>query len=63
MKPNPECPLCCGDHDAAIHDATVSVHAYLRERVLAAIERPPAGKSRRPGRGGVKDLEFAREVE
>jgi hypothetical protein len=29
----PECPICSGLHDEEIHDATLSIHNWLRHEI------------------------------
>lgn len=33
-----ECDVCLGEHDEAIHDATVNVHAWFRGEVTKYFE-------------------------
>ena len=36
-----ECKVCMIKHDIEVHRATVSVHRWLRLRLLRALEPPP----------------------
>ena len=35
------CKVCLMEHDSEIHDATLRLHEWLRERVKRIIEEPP----------------------
>jgi len=38
------CKVCLAEHDPEIHDATLRLHEWLRQRVKQSIEEPaPAG--------------------
>jgi len=40
------CKVCLVEHDAEIHDATLRLHEWLRERVKQSIDEPePANSS------------------
>jgi hypothetical protein len=36
------CKVCLVEHDSEIHDATLRLHEWLRERVKQSIEEPLA---------------------
>ena len=36
------CKVCLLEHDPEIHDATLRLHQWMRERVKESIEEPPA---------------------
>lgn len=42
------CPVCFGEHQEDIHEASLSVHAYLRERMERLLAPPPARDPRKP---------------
>jgi hypothetical protein len=39
------CKVCLMEHDSEIHDATVRLHEWLRERVKQSIEEPQAAEA------------------
>ncbi len=34
------CKICLVEHDEAIHEATLSLHEWLRERIQRSLEEP-----------------------
>ena len=37
----PECPVCLGVHDPEIHDATITIHRWLRREIARRIDPEP----------------------
>ncbi len=53
-----ECKTCAGEHDIEIHDATRSIHQWLRARLRRVLEPvpPPEPREVTPGLPGVSIL-------
>jgi hypothetical protein len=44
-----DCAVCLGQHDDAIHLATVRLHSWWRESLLLRIDAPDCGQAPIPG--------------
>jgi hypothetical protein len=53
------CKVCLGEHDRAIHDATLRVHSWLKQRmalVVNPVALPPPQRKSYAGIAAVRQL-------